>query len=289
MLHCTQISVAPWKKTFEDHLIKTGGTSAEFTIASVTASGLPSARMCMYRGFWGTLPKNKHNQLPKNPDIYESDCPVFVTDARMSKVYDVFATGKAKGDLAQSRSGSGGGGPIEAVFWFKDTKVQWRMRGKCWIMAADDIEGEDDRQNSEAITVRSEVSRFMRIREGSHYTERNKDWSWRQEIENIFENLSPMMRGSFKNPPPRQPLLQGKDEQSGEALGQTAGHLSEENLARKNFRVAIIAPEQVEALHLSDAAKPTRQIWTLAEEAGNPGGDQQRKSIGKWTKVDTWP
>ena len=32
-------------------------------------------------------------------------------------------------------------GPVEAVYWIKDIRVQWRIRGKCWFLAADDIEG----------------------------------------------------------------------------------------------------------------------------------------------------
>lgn len=289
MSHPTQSKVAPWKQTFEEHLSRSGGASAEFTLATVTPKGEPRVRTCIFRGFWTTLPENEYNKLPKNPRVYESDCPTFTTDARMDKTYHIFATGKGKGDLAQSRSGTGGGGPVEAVFWFKPTNTQWRIRGKCWLVAADDIEGgTQEAQNSGTVTVKAEVQRYMRTREGSNDAEMNK-WSWRQEIENYFENLSPLMRGSFKNPPPGQPLSEGRDEQAGEALGQKAGHLSDEALARKNFRVAIITPEQVEAVDLTDPTKATRQIWTLDEEHGGPGGPEPSDSIGEWNRVETWP
>ncbi|KIW96744.1 uncharacterized protein Z519_02135 [Cladophialophora bantiana CBS 173.52] len=294
MSHPTPATVAPWKRTFEEHLERAGGAGFEFTLATVTGSGFPRARTCIFRGFWATLPDNEYNQLPKNPPIFESDCPTFTTDARMRKTYELFATGRGKGDLSQSRSGSGGGGPVEAVYWIKDTRTQWRIRGKCWLVAADDVEeGTPEAQNSGTVSVKAEVGRYMRVREGSSdragKSHHDRSWSWRREVENYFENLSPVMRGSFKNPPPGRPLSEGRDERAGEALGQKAGHLSEETLARKNFRVAIITPEQVEAVDLTDPTKCTRQIWTLAREVGGPGGPQPSDSIGEWNKVETWP
>ncbi|KAK7902814.1 hypothetical protein LTR67_002460 [Exophiala xenobiotica] len=288
--HPTSTTTAPWKQKFQEHLEKSAGNrgaGAEFMLATVTKDGFPRVRTCIFRGFWATLPENEHNKLPKNPPIYESDCPTFTTDARMSKTFDIFATGKGKGDLAQSRSGSGGGGPVEAVYWVKDTNTQWRVRGKCWIIGPDDIEGGEEAQNSGTVTVKAELGRYMRTKEG--HAEQNKDWSWKCETENHFENLSPMMRGSFKNPEPGKALDLGKDEQAGEGLGQKAGHLSDEPLARKNFRVCIITPEQVEAVDLTDPANAKRQVWTLAEEAGGPGGKQPSETIGEWNLVETWP
>ncbi|KIW26803.1 uncharacterized protein PV07_06608 [Cladophialophora immunda] len=295
MSHPTPSTAAPWKRTFQEHLDQAGGAGFEFTLATVTEAGLPRARTCIFRGFWATLPENEYNTLPKNPPVYESDCPTFTTDARMRKTYELFASGKGRGDLAQSRSGCGGGGPIEAVYWIKDTKTQWRIRGKCWLVAADDVEGgTPEAQNSGTVTVKAEVGRYMREREGSD-AQKNSDlssssaWSWRREVENYFENLSPVMRGSFKNPPPGRPLSEGNDEQAGEALGQKAGHLSEEALARRHFRVAIITPEQVEAVDLTDPTKATRQIWTLAQDVGGPDGPKPSDSIGEWNRVETWP
>lgn len=285
MSHPTAVSEAPWKKTFEEHLEKIGGPSAEFYLATVTHEGLPSVRTCIHRGFWATLPENKHNELPKNPAIYKSDCPVFTTDSRMSKVFDIFATGKGKGSLEQSRSGSGGGGPVEAVYWVKDTSTQWRIRGKCWLVASDDVEG-DEAQNSGTVTVKAQVGRYMRP-VGEHET-KNEEWSWRLEVENEFENLSPGMRGTFKNPPPGEPIEESKPG-PGEKLGQKAGHLSDEELARKNFRVAIITPERVEAVDLTDPAEAKRTIWTLSEGAGGPGGEDSSKAVGEWDEVKTWP
>jgi len=281
--HPTPSLKAPWKDDFHSHLEK----QPEFYLATVTPEGLPRVRACIHRGFWAELPPNEHNKLEKNPPIFETDCPVFTTDSRMSKTYELFATGKGHGTVEQSQSGSGGGGPVEAVYWIKDTMTQWRVRGKCWLVAANDVEGESS-HNSGTMTVKAEVGRFMRP-VGEH-EEKNNDWSWRREVDNHFENLSPTMRGTFKNPPPGKPLAQGADS-DGEALGQKAGHLEEEELARKNFRVCIIAPEEVERVDLSDPNKSQRWLWTLSQEAGGPGKNDpsHSKTEGEWNMVETWP
>lgn len=284
MSHPTQTTTAPWKKLFQEHLNKLEATP-EFVLATITHEGLPQARTCLHRGFWATLPPNKHNQLPKNPAIFESDCPVFTTDSRMTKTYDIFATSKGKGDLEQSRSGSGGGGPVEAVYWVKETRTQWRIKGKCWIVAADDIEGGAEAQNSGTVTVKAQVGRYMRPI-GEHETQHN-EWSWRREVDNNFENLNPLMRGSFENPPPGTPISEGAGE--GEKLGQKAGHLEDEKLARKNFRIAIITPEVVDRVDLSDPEKGKRWVYTLAEEAGGPGGPDSSKPVGEWNVTELWP
>ena len=289
----TSSTTAPWKPLFAQHLQKLAAEagSPEFCLATVTADGRPQVRYCIHRGFWASLPENPHNKLRKNPDVFESDCPTFTTDARMSKTYDIFATGKGKGTLEQSQSGCGGGGPVEAVYWVKSVMTQWRIKGRCWLVAADDVEGgEESAQNSGTVSMKAAVGRYMReTGMGS------SDWSWKLEVENHFENLSPTMKGSFKNPPPGRPI-NGESKGPGEALGQKAGRLSEEDLARKNFRVAIITPESVEQVDLSDPAESKRWIWTLAEEHGGPRGDRSgpggavnQKAVGEWNMVETWP
>ena len=203
----------------------------------------------------------------------------------MEKTYHIFATGKGKGNREQSKSGTGGGGPVEAIYWVKDTMTQWRIRGKAWVVAADDVEGGEEAQNSGTVTVKAEVGRYMRP-VGDHAT-KNSEWDWRKEVENHFENLSPSMRGTFKNPPPGHPLSEGKG--PGEELGQKGGHLADEELARKNFRVMIITPEEVERTDLSDPEKSKRWIYTLAKEFGGPGGYDESKPNGEWNETETWP
>lgn len=262
---------APWKSLFESHLQKLA--SAEFHLATVTDQGLPRVRTCIYRGFWTELPENSHNKLPKNPRVFASDCPTFSTDARMHKVFDIFATGKGKGTLEQSRAGTGGGGPVEAVYWVKDVMTQWRVKGQCWLIAADDVEHEGDgnMQNSGTVSMKAALQPYM------HRTGEDGDWSWKREIENHFGNLSPWMRGTFKNPPPGQPMKDGAG--PGERLGQKADDLGDEELARRNFRVAVIVPQEVERCDMSNPDSNQRWIWTLRDGP----------EAYEWDEVETWP
>lgn len=271
----TSSVAAPWKAKLDSHL-NTIGSSPEFYLATVNDEGFPRVRTCIHRGFWTALPENTHNKLPKNPAVFDSDCPTFTTDARMSKVFDFFATGKGKGSLEQSRAGTGGGGPVEALYWLKDIKMQWRIRGKCWVIAADDVEheGDGDMQNSGTVTMKAVLQRYMRK------TGETGDWSWKREVENYFGNMSPAMRGSFKNPPPGETREKGAG--PGEELGQKASDLQDEDLARKHFRVAVITPEVVEQLDLNDAANNQRWIWTLV-------GNGQDEGNAEWKMVETWP
>ena len=168
--------------------------------------------------------------------------------------------------------------------------MQWRILGKCWILADEDIEGHEDpdAQNSGTVTAKAELGRYMRPAGGKGDGGKSeKDWSWRREVEMHFANLSPMMRGSFKNPPPGQPQDNGAGQ--GEKLGQKAGDLEEEPLARKNFRVAVIAPEEVEVVDLNDPANSSRTKWTLSAEAGGAGGGGSGKPLGEWNEVKLWP
>ncbi len=139
---------------------------------------------------WAELPENKHNEAPQNERVYETELPTFTTDVRMEKVPEIFASSAGHGERAQSQ-GSGGGGPVEAAFWIKETMTQWRIKGEAYVIG-EDIEGEGE-ESSGVRTVKSEVGSRMRVvREG-----KEKDWSWAKEVTAQFGNLSPGMRGQW--------------------------------------------------------------------------------------------
>lgn len=179
---------------------------------------------------WGELPENKHTTAPKNERVYESDLLTFTSDVRMDKIPEIFASSAGHGKVEQSR-GSGGGGPVEAVFWIKETGTQWRIRGDAYIVARD-IEGGGD-ESSGTRTVKSEVGARMRVVK----EEGKEGWSWNKELTAHFGNLSPGMRGSFRNPPPGSKV--GEKVAEGLGLGQKVDDLEDE-VARENFRVVII-------------------------------------------------
>jgi pyridoxamine 5'-phosphate oxidase len=61
-------------------------------------------------------------------------------------------------------------------------------------------------------------------------------------------------------------------------LGQKVTNLHDP-VARKNFRVVVILPEEVERLDLSNQEDPRRWKWTLVnDETGS-----------HWVKTELWP
>lgn len=240
---------------------------------------------------WSQLPENKHNDAPKNPRVYDSDMPTFTTDVRMQKVGELFASSAGKAAKDEQLQGSGGGGPCEVAFWVKEKGTQWRIKGTAFVVAPD-IEGQEE--SSGVRTVKSEVGGRMRVVEGGE--DKEGDWSWARELTGHFGNCSPGMRGktlvvgfpcsgsdldclgSWKNPPPGKPV-EGEPDQDHQ-LGQKVGDL-EEPIARSNFRVVVIKPNEVEQTDISDPATARRYRYTLVEDAKD--GD------GEWTKEELWP
>lgn len=228
---------------------------------------------------WGETPSNKHYDGPSNARAYESDLPTFTTDVRMEKVGDLFASSPGHGGVAQSQ-GSGGGGPVEAVFWIKDVMTQWRIRGTAFVVGPD-IEGVGE-ESSGVRTVKTRVGERMRVVDEA----KKAEWSWATEATHQFGNLSPGMRGSFKNPVPGSPVSIPPSDKSLE-LGQQVTGLDDE-ASRRNFRVVIICPEEVEQLDLTEPDKARRWKFTyVGPDGGKPG--QRGADVGEWKKEELWP
>jgi pyridoxamine 5'-phosphate oxidase len=146
------------------------------------------------RGFWTELPPNDKNKFPKNSPVYKSSCLVFTTDVRMDKVVDLFpleslaskGSGGSGGSFPDQKkiTRTGGGGRVEACFWIKEAKTQWRVAGRAWVLFEGDVdEAEDVKQ---ALLERMEK-----------VDKKDDDWSWKTEVLAIYGNLSPGMRGKF--------------------------------------------------------------------------------------------
>ena len=278
-------AAAPWRSEFYTHVQEkmqspefvlaslhpatndTSKTPAAITGASAPTPYVPRARFCIFRGFWTNLPENKHNDAERNPSVFESDCPTFTTDARMQKVPELFGTSAGSATERDQTWGSGGGGPVEAVWWVKDTMTQWRMKGVAYVVG-NDID--DEKASSGVRTVKSEVGKRMRMVDQSG----QEQWSWKRELRGHFGNCSPGMRGSFKQPPPGQPVDQKHDEK--EKMGDKVMDLDDE-VSRGNFRVVVIVPDEMERTELTDPDNARRHIWTWEEK-------------GEWSgPVETWP
>jgi len=86
------------------------------------------------------------------------------------------------------------------------------------------------------------------------------------------------LAGSWKNPPPGRPT-KGEEPDAEHQLGQKVEDLNDP-IARSNFRVVIIKPDEVERLDTSDPAKARRWKYTFIVD-----GEGQ----GKWETEELWP
>jgi pyridoxamine 5'-phosphate oxidase len=273
-------SSTPWRAAFLDSLSTMREPDASLStisppsISSSPSSlpfGVPHVRTVVMRYLLGSMTPHPANPAPLNPRTFESDMPVFTTDVRMAKVAHLFATGPRPDDV--ETSATGGGGPVEMVFWATGPSVQWRLAGRAYVLGPD-----ADRDTDAARTVREALESRMRKMDASKGADderqREKEWSWEREVTAMFGNQSPQTRGWFRQPPPGVPLDEPlPDKRLG--LGQTVDDLHDE-VARKNFRLVVVVPDEVDQADLSDPKRPRR--WRYRLEDG-----------GKWATTETWP
>lgn len=265
---------APWRAAFLDHITHMPAPELVFSTVRHAPEGsaapaLPRARYCIFRGMWTELPENKHNDAEKNPQAYGSDCPTICTDVRMDKIGDLFSTSAGRAAKPEQSSGSGGGGPVEAVWWAKDAKIQWRVRGDAFVVAPD-IEGAEGAPESSGVrTAKSEIGRRMRVLDQSAVA----NWSWARELTAHFGNVSPGMRGTFKAPPPGMRKGLPFDE-AHEKEGEKVEDLHEPT-ARSHFRVVVIRPFEVEMADLNPESW-NRMRYVFDEKTG------------EWEQYETW-
>lgn len=87
-------------------------------------------------------------------------------------------------------------------------------------------------------------------------------------------NTDIALAGTFRAPPPGQRLDVPYDERL--KLGDKVENLDDE-IARKNFRVCIIKPLEVEKLFLKEPTKAQRWLWTFDTDSGD------------WKEEELWP
>lgn len=262
------ILAAPWRADFLSHVddmdspifvLGTERSDASSSPSPTAPVTTPRTRTVVFRGMWASLPANSKNTAPRNPASYETDLLAITTDARMEKVSEIFGDTKESDSTSQSRVG----GVVEGVFWSPKPMTQWRIRGHACIIGP-------DIESDAAAPVRQALNGYMR-RVGE-----TDSWSWSKELTAHFGNLSPAMRGSFRNPPPGTPLSQTPGE--GLGLGQKVDNLGDP-IARSNFRVVLLVPEEVDRVDLSDPERGRRWNYRLS----GPEAD------GKWKTTELWP
>ncbi|KAL0930414.1 uncharacterized protein CTRU02_214489 [Colletotrichum truncatum] len=294
---------APWRAPFLQNV--TEMASPEFTLATIhaapsdaaasgsTTSASPRLRTVIFRGLWASLPVNPKNTAELNPPVYESDMLTLTTDARMAKVPDFFGSATPTAGAA----GSGGGAPVEACFW-TDAKVQWRVRGEAYILGPD-----VEHDSPAAADLRSKILGNMRKLSESESERRkaedlpsevrdhvsDKEWSFGRELTAHFGNLSPGMRGTFRNPEPGTSRSANPPDETYK-LGQKVQDL-QDKVARANFRVVVIVPTEVDQTDLSDAEDPRRWLYRFvgAEAGGDQKPDDGAERSNGWDKIELWP
>ncbi|KAI0132179.1 pyridoxamine 5'-phosphate oxidase-domain-containing protein [Xylariales sp. AK1849] len=285
-------SSAPWRDLFLEHV--EAMKSPEFMLSTIrrvpasSSSGygieagnevkyVPRVRTCVFRGMWANLPVNPKNEAELNPDALETELPTFTTDVRMDKMPELWES-LGVGEDDKDINGSGGGGPVEAVFWPHESMVQWRVRGKAYVLGPDVESSEGGKKTIDMLMSRTRKKTGAAANQGG--------WSFNKEVTAHFGNLSPGMRGSFKNPPCGQPIKLPVDD--GLELGQKVTELHDE-IARKNFRVVVIVPFEVDRTDLSDPSRARRWFYRYAADGATepqyPGGEL----VDGWEKVEVWP
>ncbi|KAJ5754932.1 hypothetical protein N7533_004475, partial [Penicillium manginii] len=263
----TDKSPAPWRDLLKSHMDQTPGY--EFTIATVgfdeNQRPIPRVRTCGYRGFFPELklhPKSQEDMEQQvkdggNPETYESDMLCFTTDIRMEKLDQLETSGHA----------------VEAVFWLKDLMTQWRVKGKAFAIGdprGGDFDGEKD--------AREDLHASLRVKE--NYGGSIGDWTWERAVTKYFANHSPLARGSFKFPSPGLPRSQAPNDPALK-MGQIVADLHDP-VARANFRVVVIQPEEVERLDISNQEDMRRWKWTR-------GSNEAEKEQSNWIETEVWP
>ncbi|TRX93081.1 hypothetical protein FHL15_005949 [Xylaria flabelliformis] len=294
-----------------------GGARGRRPSVLATPLYFPRARTCIFRGLFANMDVNPKNDASLNPEgVWESDLLTFTTDARMDKMEELWEDGidlelrsgrdpkspttdkvgeelweeglaRLKGKKTQAPvksteeklKGSGGGAPVEAMFWAPKPAVQWRVRGRAYVLAPDI---ESSSEGREVMTLLK-----SRMRKPPHTDKKGeegkKEWSFAREITAHFGNLSPIMRGSFRNPPPGRPVAAPVEGGGGEGLklGQKVTDL-EDPVARANFRVVVIVPDEIDQADLSDPEHGRRWLHTYV-------GAGHGKGHGEWETTEVWP
>lgn len=200
---------------------------------------------------FGAPPRDAPNSA-KNPQTLASDLLTFTTDARSAKIPDLLGPGPT-GDVRES----GGGGPVEAVFWIEGVRTQWRVRGDSWVIGPD-IEG----GGAGAEAVETALKGRMR---GS-----GEGWGWERERVAHFWGMNSEQIKRLGGAAPGMVISGGE--------GEGDGEVNEEE-AKRNFRVVVVRPAEVECVDLTDNENSKRWIYTLVEKEGK----------GKWKREELYP
>ncbi|KAK1580152.1 uncharacterized protein LY79DRAFT_562465 [Colletotrichum navitas] len=113
------------------------------------------------------------------------------------------------------------------------------------------------------------------------------DWSFAREVTAHFGNLSPAMRGTFRNPEPGT-SRKANPADGDHALGHKVEDLHDE-VARANFRVVVIVPTEVDETDLSDPEDPRRWLYRFVGASADARPTDGAERSNGWEKIELWP
>ena len=209
----------PWKKLVTNILQKNleQGRKESLNLSLATIRpGLnprPSVRTVVFRGFVGESKDNEH--LGGGNSSAESSLFLVTTDALMAKV----------SELEQSDG-------TFAISWYHaGTNQQIRFSGTAHIY----------RQNAKLEFPESHLKRYIKA---------DREWSWERERDRVWKAHKPIMRGSFRNPPPGSVLTDDmkKRLEPVELDGDDDGPDARE--AKERFSLLVLEAMEVEILDL---------------------------------------
>ncbi|KAK6512024.1 hypothetical protein TWF481_000922 [Arthrobotrys musiformis] len=270
-------SIAPWKQALNAHIQTLACPTFSFATAS-QAGGIstPHVRTLVFRGFYAELPANKYNPVSGNTG-FKSDLIAFTTDKRMEKFRDLGGVeGVASSSLPTVTNN------VEACFWIPAGEnpmigKQWRIRGRCFVLPRD-LEAEE---NGVKETKNWLIRKLSKESGGD-----GSDFDFAREYKAHFGNLSPVLRGSFRNPFPGAPKELGSGGLTPKSpIGDDQ---LDEGVALSHFRLAVIEPTRVEYLDLETSRKT---IWVQvgSDAEKNEKLENFGKVDGSWREVEVWP
>ncbi|KAK6526730.1 hypothetical protein TWF281_009932 [Arthrobotrys megalospora] len=271
-------SIAPWKQALNSHIQSLACPT--FSLATVSQAGgisVPHVRTLVFRGFYAELPVNKYNPVASNTG-FRSNLIAFTTDNRMEKSRDL---GGLEGITSSSLPTVTNN--VEVCFWIPSNGEnpvigkQWRIRGRCFVLPRD--LGSQD-------TGAKETKKWLVERLSNDNGGDGSDFDFAKEYKAHFGNLSPSLRGSFRNPLPGAPKEFGD---GGLTPKSPIGNDQLDNeVALSHFRVAVIEPTRVEYLDLEG---PSRTVWVPV--GSDAEKSEKLESFGKvngiWREVEVWP
>lgn len=248
-------SISPWVPLIrEAGLTRSASKFIPFTFCTVSRDNRPKARTCVFRGWLFDDPST---------GVLE-----FTTDIRMNKVDDL-----QNSDL------------FESVFYFPDTRMQFRISGFCQMISSNTFPSlisrsplspigsprsstfngpssgsstnENSNSNSDASLYpicspsKSEDELKNLAKSGQFPSPTEQEWT--TEYDRLWDALSSNMKSTFKKPPPGTTLNE-ESRKAIDSISRGADGLSE-NEGKSNFVVMLMFPNSVDMVNLHDGGQ----------------------------------